>query len=379
MRHVYLDGMRGWACASVVLAHTYGSIYAGDYTAADAAVSIFAEGGFAVKIFFVVSGFALAGVRDRDAIAVAALARIPRLFAPALVAVYVGLALDPHRQWWGALAYPVCLLANSYLKTDESVMASFFPHRMMEPHWVSQRFGQLWTMNPEIWGSFFVFAWSYGALGDRRPVLAAIGALLFLSNYNVLFFLLGARLHAAGPADADYSGAASAAAAAGLHYVAFFALPRIRIVALRGVVGEVIVVLRVLLVFRAVRRSPRTRAFFEFALSRFMGRISFCVYVYHNIAKLVLFDYVYWGDHFRADAIDGHPAALRAHGAATLLLSIALGAAATPLQEWSTSKAKQLAAYSLARCSTDEVVPLSSSTPCVEGEFVVMQAESQEQ
>lgn len=82
------------------------------------------------------------------------------------------------------------------------------------------------------------------------------------------------------------------------------------------------------------------RAFLESGPSLYLGKLSFTMYIYHNIAQYVLFDYVYSS---QTDALRGVQ-----HALATLALSVAFGLLFFNVEIAGGSAAKRFATFLLA-------------------------------
>jgi len=121
-------------------------------------LSPLADGSFSVLLFFTVSGFALSCIHEHNLLK-HALARFPRLFLPCLCFLQLGWLLD-NRTLAGFFMFPYLLLSQWYLLSEKQ--APFLPP--VTSFWLASRFGQTWTMLPELRGSFFLFF-----LADRSP------------------------------------------------------------------------------------------------------------------------------------------------------------------------------------------------------------------
>lgn len=168
MRESYLDGLRGWAAIAVVLHHLlHITIFPGwrNYLPA---IPFFADGTFAVFVFFVLSGYVLSAgffkTGERAVVVDLALRRYFRLTIPILVISAIAAAmmaagwmLNGHAGyaagswfWWSA-----------FYQFDPSVadVINFSLYRVyVDPNAMTSYNSSLWTMPVEMQGSIAVFA-----------------------------------------------------------------------------------------------------------------------------------------------------------------------------------------------------------------------------
>jgi peptidoglycan/LPS O-acetylase OafA/YrhL len=290
-----LDGLRGWAALSVVLFHvfweTFGQIEPGFRNVATASLC---NGGLAVTIFFVLSGEALAAAYWRTGSQRAVLRqmvkRYPRLTLPIFVSCLgvfllarLGLvhaqeaaAIVDRPDWLGSfLAFtPDAASLLRYAFID--VYADPADPRSYNPF--------LWTMQTELVGSFLLFAILLAErfITQRRLTILALLALIFFQMQSFVGCFLFGMVFAWMQARGTFAGlrqirwlqyAAPIAIVAALLFAgqlqSFGQLPALAYMAPA-----------VALVF-FVHCSAAATAFFRTALSRFLGEISFPLYLVH--------------------------------------------------------------------------------------------------
>jgi peptidoglycan/LPS O-acetylase OafA/YrhL len=213
-----LDGLRGIAACVVIAFHYLYLFYPGmippDISPtlarlADTPLGILWNGRFAVVVFFVLSGFVIAGAGDRrrESLLVTVAARYLRLAIPVLMSVLVAWVLlrifptatldlieaadNPSR--WAAFTYQGEIPSFAYAVADGLL------HNFVRGG--SYFNNVLWTMQIELIGSvgiFVLYAMSKGPL--RIALLIAVGAVLILDwrlPLAYLAFVLGALLYEA--------------------------------------------------------------------------------------------------------------------------------------------------------------------------------------
>jgi peptidoglycan/LPS O-acetylase OafA/YrhL len=314
------ESVRGLASFAVLVAHTCLAFWPAFYTksgplwdgypgpvrwlAASPARALW-DGHFAVSIFFVLSGFVLSlsffRTGSADALTSAAARRYVRLMLPALASVLLGYGLVAA----GAMHNQAAVrLMDATLGAPHGWLGQYFdfPPRLLTAlrdgacdaflTGASQYNPFLWTMPVELTGSFLVFAFLalYGrARGAGRAVFYAAFALLFV--YVRRFFLVDFLL---GVAMCDLY--VRNEAAWRRHLPAWAAVPVVLlglwVVAAKPgdttnphdhainhdyaheTVGAV-------LILAAVGLTPRLRRALEAGWLRFLGRVSFGLYLVH--------------------------------------------------------------------------------------------------
>lgn len=213
-----LDGLRGVASVVVMIFHYLCFLYPSvvpDMTPhphwiAETPIAIFWNGPFAVSIFFVLSGFVLAGAaeRRRDMIVSNLITRYLRLALPVLASVllaYLLLSIWPTAttRMQAFLETPSPWLSHTIQGELPSVLVAFYDGIAGNFVRGGSPFNNvLWTMRFELIGSIGVFALYWIAAGRVRLILIVLAgiALLFSPRIGVLAFfafLLGALLYEA--------------------------------------------------------------------------------------------------------------------------------------------------------------------------------------
>ena len=291
-RLAQLDGLRGWASLSVFLFHVFWEIFGVIYPPLRNPISgALFNGQLSVAIFFILSGESLSAPYwasgDRKFIWRQILKRYPRLTIPVAavcLCVYLLLSLGlvyshqaailVHRPDWlgkflpfdanfGHMAY--YSLLDVYAATNKTDIYNPF----------------LWTMHTEIVGSFLVFALMLADRYYRLPsvVFLVLAVPFFFQKSFVSCFLFGlifARFHADGTF-LRWQAIRWVKAASVLAMAIVFAYASIRQSAGNSSVRH-FTIASALFVFAVHLNEPTTR-FLGNGLSRFLGRISFPLYL----------------------------------------------------------------------------------------------------
>lgn len=340
-RHVFIDGVRGWAALVVVLYHilhcflgTVNPDYAG------MALRFISDGALAVYVFFVLSGFALSigfvQSGDRNVVVVSALRRYVRLAVPifassflAYVVLSAGLmfnreagALLNNAEWVGSF-YPFPPRLTGLLHF--SLYGVFFDFHHSDIY-----NAVLWTMETELYGSAVVFAVLYGVgrWKYRWVLYGGVGAVLFRGNSPFAAFVWGlilADLSQAAPVRRLRLRPAGTVLGAALLFAGFskstwlpeqFNSPaELSVVALLMVTSTIV--------------SGRIARMFETSLSVFLGHLSFPVYLTHLIVICSFSSYIY-----TVLSHAGYSLAVCTHGTAlaTFLVCIPVALAFVPVE-----------------------------------------------
>jgi peptidoglycan/LPS O-acetylase OafA/YrhL len=180
-RKAYLDGLRGAAACMVLLGHLSIAL-----AIQLGPLRIFANGNFGVCIFFILSGYVLASLAQNSTLSLSAqtIRRYLRLAIPILLTSSVAwalLALGAYHNkaageivgsWWMAAWYQ---FEPSFTDmVGQSVYGCFVG---LQPIYNSN----LWTMQPELVGSFYVFL--INAISGNRILRA--GLLLTWAGFNL--------------------------------------------------------------------------------------------------------------------------------------------------------------------------------------------------
>ena len=290
----YLDGVRGWAALSVVIFHATWELF-GRYLPQVRVryASLLNDGTLAVYIFFVLSGlvltysYLLTGQAHR--IQRMALARYPRLVVPIAGASLIGFVLLKtgamanheaaqvvNREDWLDIFYTQSPSIASLVRF--SLYDVFFKYDVRVSY---DSF--LWTMPIELYGSFLLFS-LLGISGGSRRARFFYYAVLLIYGWKVQPFLLTfaygfmlaefmtssvyGRLSVGWPADALGIGLFATACLGSVILRSSYDIHECGILALLVVSGTAV--------------SPALRRFFQLPLSRWLGHLSFPLYLVHS-------------------------------------------------------------------------------------------------
>lgn len=329
----FLDGLRGWACVVVIIAH---SSETPRPVLTDKILSFLADGSFSVLVFFTISGFALSCVKP-ESVLKAVLARVPRLFLPTLCILQLGWLLDD-RKPVNFVFYPFLLLTQWFFLSEKP--APFLPHDALHSFWLASRFGQTWTMQPEIHGSFFVFFWKLVHHKLRCPwaVLAAITLVLVVTDYFIVFFVIGFVLeHFWVSVNNEVLGLPVLFVSLALHYPPLYVAPGAVVL-----VTQMFAVLRIGTLFFAIKHSALLRRGLECRFSKFIGVTSFGAYLFHKLIIWMLYDYAY--PHPTQDFLAATWVRYM-HTAIVLVTSFGCSAMFTPIERRINAKVKDCVAW----------------------------------
>lgn len=203
-RLAFLDGLRGWAALMVVFSHLLiffvghtSTTYRGWYWAFPS------DGNLAVFVFFVLSGFALSTgyIRsgNRDVLTALCLRRYLRLAIPVFCATMLGWALHAAQLFHNIEAGHA--IGNQWLSRFYNFEPDFIKSVRFSLYDVFMHFDGnqsynpiLWTMSIELFGSFLVFAICSLVTHLRmRMWLIAVILLYFVLSKNIFYisFLCG--------------------------------------------------------------------------------------------------------------------------------------------------------------------------------------------
>lgn len=291
----YLDGLRGWAALVVVIFHsTWGLFSYYLPPVRTTSVGLLNDGKLAVYVFFVLSGFVLAQPYLRtgnlQTVQRTALSRYARLSIPIAAASFLAFALM-------RVGWLFNVEANQIVATQKW-LSIFYLHTPTLVSWLKFSFYNvffrydennsydvfLWTMPFELAGSFLVFG-VLALAGPRRLARAlwygAMGVVCYREAPMLLCFVYGMAL-------AEISllpwfqrlTAHWAASVAGpiLLFIAFECSVHLRETYSR----ERCAWIALLIVLSAVVSRP-VRSFLETGFSRFLGRVSFPLYLVHSL------------------------------------------------------------------------------------------------
>jgi peptidoglycan/LPS O-acetylase OafA/YrhL len=345
IRATYLDGLRGWAALFVVIYHATWELFGDAVPQFQTQVpSIINNGSAAVCVFFVLSGYVLSigflRTDDVDVLRKLAARRYPRLTIPIAVASLMTYALMKFGLMFNQQAAVIVdhndWLGGFYTQTPSLTdVVSFFLYRLYSPYTDIRSYGVfLWTMPIEMLGSFTVFALL--ALTNRnslsRYVYYLVGG-LFCWNYqpSIALFIYGVMI-------ADISSRPSLALLWTGHrgnligaVAVGFALWGDSIIApptfdpRHGGVFAAAMVLGVV-------ASPICRRFLSRGVSRFLGRISFPLYLVHSAVLSSASSYLILMMNRAGYSLPGIAAVV---APATVLISLIVAAAFQPVERFS--------------------------------------------
>jgi peptidoglycan/LPS O-acetylase OafA/YrhL len=301
-RLVFLDGLRGWAALAVVGSHLFQMWmfnpdamhirgFAGLLDVINSSpLGVAMDGALAIHIFFCISGVALSypiitsSTPWRTA-SILALHRYPRLTLPILAS-----CLGVYALWLsggfvnveaGLRSNSTWLTANYRFDPHFADMLSFALWRIYFDYELASSWNSaLWTMPIELLGSFVIFAVVVAVPRWARVILAGIAALAFADFYLCGFFvgilisdLIAARRLGRG---AIFAGAALLVIA--LVAAIMARSPHVHVTAFatiwgRNLIGAAIVA--------GCAMLPSAQAFLGNATSRFLGAVSFSLYIVH--------------------------------------------------------------------------------------------------
>lgn len=319
-----LDGLRGVAAFVVVVFHYLCFLHPSmvpDITAnpakiADTPLGIFWNGPFAVSIFFVLSGFVLAGAADkrRSLVVSNLITRYLRLALPVLASVLLAWALLT--VWPTATATLQAMLdnpspwLNHTLQGDiPSVYDAIYDGLFGNFRWGGSAFNNvLWTMRIELLGSIGIFGVYWLTKGRTRLILLGLAgfALILAPRLDFVAFLafvLGALIYEAHLRGAFSNPSVLAGLLALLLGLLLGAPGRgfaerwdFPIVSGKLAVGEprglIPVIAAALILYAVLSLRPAATAL-STSVPQWLGRISFSLYLVHVPMLYTLIAYAY--------------------------------------------------------------------------------------
>lgn len=282
MRRPYLDGLRGWAAVVVLLNHLVAPFLSSPGVFTWTPI----DGILAVYLFFVLSGYVLSigylESNNRSLLTALAIRRYPRLTIPVLascIAAYFLVEL-------GAMQYQTEVQPNgntwfSALYHPDSTLASVFRYAMWEMYfdWNAPPLNPvLWSMRTELIGSFLVLGVLRVAPGPRSRI--AINSMI-----AIVLTCLGSPSIGlvAGSLVADLTRRAPQSSTYVLPCLTLFAalgLAMIRSGWLEQPAGMTLLAVAILI---SVMWLPTLRASLQTPISRWLGTISFPLYLTHML------------------------------------------------------------------------------------------------
>jgi len=312
-RVAFLDGMRGWASLMVVFSHLLPCFlaittpfYRHWY------LTFLSDGNFAVYIFFVLSGFALSirflQTGNARIPVELALRRYPRLTLPIFVSCALAFALMK-LHWFFNVAASVPARSEDWLGTFyrfEPNLAHFLKFSLYNVFFnydIARSYNQvLWTMSVEFYGSLLVFllCLMFPYLRSPWAVLGILAGVMALANSSMLPFVLGLmiamsfqsetrRVRDSSPG-ALIASLALIVATAAYSTISLKGFPTVHDIEVRPTFPSTI--FAAVFVF-GVSISARVRGFFSNALSRYLGSISFPLYLTHLLVICSLTSFLF--------------------------------------------------------------------------------------
>ena len=344
----YLDGLRGWAAVSVLVFHSTWELFGQIVPGLAGTRLLLNDGRLAIYLFFVLSGFVLStrylSSNNLEQIRATALGRYIRLTIPiaaasllSLVLLECGAMLNQQAapivarpDWLGSFyAFSPSLL--SYLKF--SFYDVYFTYESSKSYDVV-----LWTMPIELAGSFLIFAIVavFGVSLRLRMLSCAVAILLcWQINQPYLTFFYGyliAILHTV-IGGKDFTKGATGNVV-GLSLVAFVLFYRL---AHDGV--ATCALLGACLVFAPVF-SPFLRRILSSPLSKWLGRVSFPLYLVHSAVICSLSSFLIIELH----QLSWSPSAMAAVVVpSTILVSLLVAHAFEPIEKFAIRTAHRFA------------------------------------
>ena len=304
-----LDGVRGVAAMIVVVFHFLCLLQPGvvpDMTPtpvflADTPVAILWNGPFAVSIFFVLSGFVIAGAAERrnERVITNMVTRYIRLAVPVLASVILA--------WILLSIFPTATVDLGKVLNEPSRWLTYTYQGEIPPLYIAVMEGLvtnflsgeslfnnvLWTMRIELIGSFLIFGIYWLSAGKARMlILAFTGIVIFvLIEPAYLAFVLGALIH-----EANIRGLLIKSGnflpylifaggiilgSPGLGTAERWGLPDVPWRLTIGNPHGLIAVFAAALLIIAIISSSRLGRYFSTHLCQWLGRISFSLYLVH--------------------------------------------------------------------------------------------------
>ncbi|CAA2101527.1 acyltransferase family protein [Variovorax paradoxus] len=348
-RLLFLDGLRGWGALIVLVYHVFLDAFPinSDVTIALRKFFFF-NGVLAVWIFFLVSGLSLSVEfcrrRDQQSLTKIALGRYVRLAVPILCATFIlylffvtGLILPAEQRLPNFQGFlPVAPSLWDVVRS--SLFDTFFDYSFSKA-----LIGPLWTMRFELWGSCLVLGALYvaGRLERRMLVYGALAVVAYFIHPIYTAFVFGlvlAEIHVSTPRSPSaslWSKASLLLLVPGIYGASL--LPR----AGNDPFGACLTVATLLIIpciFNATLAKMLSGP-----VSRYLGRISFPLYLIHGPLLLAYGNRAYqWID----QPTDLEKLWLNLSIAA---VSIASATMLTPIDRWGIRAAKELRDFLLAR------------------------------
>jgi peptidoglycan/LPS O-acetylase OafA/YrhL len=341
----FLDGLRGWGALAVVLFHVFVEGFAiNEHTTATLRRVFMFNGALAVWVFFLVSGFSLAvgycRSRNDQALVKIALGRYVRLAVPIFCAVlllYLFFALGmvpPADQRLPKFQGFLPLGPGLWDTVRFALFDVFFAYNES-----TTLIGPLWTMPFELWGSCLVLGLLFvvGRLDRRFYVFAAAALVAYFIHPIYAAFVLGLVLAEVHTSEwwrthgHRFSTAAMMLALPGVYAASL--LPK-DAPANNGAYFAVGALLTIACIF-----SRPLSALLSGPVSRYLGRISFPLYLIHGPLMLAYGNNAY---RWVAEPTDVQKVLLNL---STVAVSIACATLLAPTDRWGIAAAKRFSGY----------------------------------
>ncbi|SHM81623.1 acyltransferase family protein [Bradyrhizobium lablabi] len=339
----FLDGLRGWGALVVLLAHVFGEGFPINerVTAVLIRMGIF-NAGLAVWIFFIVSGFSLSITfcrhRDPQVLVNTALGRYIRLAVPILgtaLLLYLFFAIGLVPKVENRLSLFKSFLPISPTIWEVTRFALFDVFLAYNP--AATLIAPLWAMPFELWGSALVLGTLLvaGRLKRRGWVYTVLGMLAYLIHPIYAAFIVGlvlSEIHASGVLKGQPAWSVVSLTLLAIGVIASGFLPdSARHTGIYLVVASV-------LTTASVFGGPISN-FLSGGLSRFLGRISYPLYLIHGPLLLAYANNAYrW-----IESPSGYQKLLL--NLSTVVVCIAAAALLVPMDRLGIRSAKWVAAF----------------------------------
>jgi peptidoglycan/LPS O-acetylase OafA/YrhL len=312
----YLDGLRGVAALIVVVFHFFSAYLPTAIPAetprpwriSDTPLGILYNGLFSVIVFFVLSGFVVSNsaAKKRDHLLLNLVLRYKRLALPATASVlwaWLLLKLFPDKAAGFAGLIPHDWLQFTYQGKIPSLCSAFSEGLVHIFTAGSSLFNNvLWTMKVELIGSCFIYILYSFARGRTLLRALILLALILPAVHQIIYegFVFGAilrelwvadRLLVFFPIQFFALGALLGSVSQGFH--SRMHLPRMPPLFTIGDKSGILYPIGAAMIVYGCLASSRLQALFSIFPARFLGRISFCLYLFHVPLLYTVFAAIY--------------------------------------------------------------------------------------
>lgn len=297
-RAVFLDGIRGWASLMVLFSHLVVFFLANTIPELKPWIfGIATDGNLAIFIFFVLSGFVLSigyvQTGKRGIITALAIRRYARLAIPIVCTVFFAYLLLEFDLFYNIEAGNLSSntwISGFYTFSPDLLNSMKFALYGVFTYWDGALSYNpvLWTMSIELWGSFVVFSICALVLNLRKRMLILVFILIYLYAVNNIYYLpfvcgicIAIFHHQPNKKIAKYVSFLSPII---LGLVVYYSCSTMR----GGIFGlpamprnDTLNILVATAVVFVASCTPLVRNFFQNRLSRYLGSISFPLYLTH--------------------------------------------------------------------------------------------------